>query len=114
THFIKNSNRQEVTGIVVNEHPQLSRDYRRKLRQELYFVFKYGLKDALEHINKKEVSNKEIYSYACQLSSKISYVLFINPNDMEFISHKQKMNEILKNAKFDDDFHIKEFNGYIF
>ena len=113
THFIKNSNRQEVTGIVVNDHPQLSRDYRRKLRQELYFVFKYGIKDALEHINKKEVSNKEIYSYACQLSSKISYVLFINPNDKEFVSYKQKMNKILKNANFDDDFHRKEFYGWL-
>lgn len=37
--------RQNVTGVVVNDKLQVSRDYRMKIRQEMYFVQKYGLAD---------------------------------------------------------------------
>ena len=34
---------KRVTGIVINEKPQAPIGYRRKIRQEMYYISKYGL-----------------------------------------------------------------------
>lgn len=39
--------RQSVTGVVVNEKPQVSRAYRRALRAEVYYCRKYGVESHL-------------------------------------------------------------------
>lgn len=91
TRIIKNTNRQTVTGIVVNEHPQLSKEYRRKLRQEIYYVKRFGVADALEHISGRKPNAESIYSYYSQLMSKIAYVLQIDPNNKEFLEHKKNL-----------------------
>ena len=69
--------RQEVTGIVVNEKMQLPKVTRKKIRQEMYYIKKFGLESHMEHCNIK----KENYIY--HLRGKIQYALFINPYDDE-------------------------------
>ena len=90
-HVIRKSSRQSVTGIVVNEKVQVSRKYRKDIRQEMYYINKYGLKHHLKVKNIK-MNHK---NYLNKLYGKILYVLQVNNNDKEFIEYK----EIIKKLK---------------
>ena len=83
-HVIKKSSNQSVTGIVVNEKAQLSSQYRRKIRQEIYYINKYGINSHLEHIK----YNLDRNIYVNSLYGKILYVLQINDKDDEFKKYK--------------------------
>lgn len=89
-HVINNSSSQNVTGIVVNEKVQTSKRYRKQLRQEIYYIDKYGLKSHLEKLNIKTKPEE----YLNILYGKILYVLQINCNDKEFNSYKLKIKEL--------------------
>lgn len=69
--------RQEVTGIVVNEKMQLPKSVRKKIRQEIYYIRKFGLESHVQYcgIDKN--------NYLCHLKGRIQYGLFINPYDYE-------------------------------
>lgn len=67
--------RQEVTGVVVNEKLQLNKQIRRYLRKNAYFIKKYGLDNHMQHINE----TKSNYLY--HMIGLASYALFINPKD---------------------------------
>ena len=79
--------RQQVTGGVVNEKINVSKSFRRKIRQEVYYILKYGVDDHIERRNIKLSSHK----YLEKLIGKINYVLSVNPLDREFISYKIKL-----------------------
>lgn len=81
THFITNTNRQTVTGLVVNERARIPSDYRRKLRQEVYYISKYGIKDAFKHL--KDNQYNSIYNYYNSLVGRINYVLQIEPENQQ-------------------------------
>jgi RNA-directed DNA polymerase len=74
--------RQVVTGVVVNEKIQVKRKDRKLIRQEIYYIQKFGLAD---HISKRKIDKK---NYLGHLLGKINYSLFINPNDKELASYK--------------------------
>lgn len=74
--------RQTVTGIVVNQKPQVVFHKRNALRQELYYIKKFGLN---EHKEYKEIRQE---NYLEHLLGKINFVLQINPNDNEFKDYK--------------------------
>ena len=80
TRIITQSGRQEVTGLVVNDHIQVSKAYRRRLRQEWYYIRKYGLKGHLARIN---YSNTE-EAYLASFSGKVNHVLQCCPEDAYF------------------------------
>lgn len=84
-HIIRKSCRQSVTGIVVNEKVQVSIKYRKDIRQEMYYINKYGLKNHLKVKNIK-MNHK---NYLNKLYGKILYVLQINSSDKEFIEYKK-------------------------
>lgn len=103
TQVQRQGNRQTVTGIVVNEKAQVNREYRRKLRAELYYCRKYGVEAHMQRmrgttgaaeIQKKEQSgeNTDAVKYMQQLAGRINYVLQVNPEDAYF----RKMKEELK------------------
>lgn len=83
--IINKGNRQSVTGINVNNKIQVSVEYRKKLRQEIYFIKKYGLSSHLKFINYS--GTKE--TYISSLLGRVNYVLQINSNDKEFIKYKK-------------------------
>lgn len=87
---VLNTTRQQVTGIVVNEKINLSKNYKRKIRQEVYYVLKYGVKS---HIKKRNI-NLSCNKYLSVLLGKINYVLIVNPNDKEFINYKNEIKRI--------------------
>lgn len=89
---IKYGNRQNVTGINVNKKIQVPIDYRKKIRQEIYFIKKYGLESHLQHI---KYSNTKII-YLNSLIGKINYVLQINSSDKEFLKYKEYLKELYK------------------
>ena len=74
--------RQTVTGIVVNEKPQVVFHKRNKLRQEMHYIMKFGLQN---HMARKNINYK---NYIEHLLGKINFVLQLNPNDTEFQKYK--------------------------
>ncbi|MPM98660.1 hypothetical protein SDC9_145848 [bioreactor metagenome] len=78
---MRSGTRQIVTGIVVNEVQQLSREYRLKIRQEVHYLQKFGLDDHLSH------SNEVRSNYLSHLIGKIQYALFINPKDKKMLAY---------------------------
>lgn len=84
TKVVKKHHRQSVTGIVVNEKPQVSREYRRRLRQEAYYCEKYGIREHLERTNQKEYLEKGELRYLQHLIGKTNYILQIQPKDVHF------------------------------
>ncbi len=76
--------RQNVTGIVVNEKMQVVRSYRKKIRLEISYIKKIGIKRHLEKIKSTE---KDI-EYLRKLRGKINYCLQVNPSDKEMKSYQ--------------------------
>ena len=90
-HIIRKNNKQLVTGIVVNEKVSIDKHYRKKIRQELYYIKKYGLKSHLTHI----AYNKSKEIYLNSLYGKILYILQIDNTNKEFINYKQYIKKLL-------------------
>jgi retron-type reverse transcriptase len=90
TAVIPNTKRQTVTGIVVNEKIGLTKEYKNKIRQEIYYIKKYGID---EHLSKIGEPNKQ--HYLNSLKGRVAFVLQTIPNNEEFLGYK----EFLKNMK---------------
>ena len=85
--------RQKVTGIVVNDVQQLSREYRLQIRQEVHYIDKFGLNDHLSHT--KETRE----NYLSHLIGKIQYAIFINPRDKKMIEYLKIVNKLKEDKK---------------
>ncbi len=99
TKFITNSSSQRVTGLTVNEKVSIPKEYKRQLRQEVYYAIKYGLADSIIKDNKTEYIKRgvpNIHSYFSHLKGKMFYVLQIEPNNAWF----SKATEQLSNKYF--------------
>lgn len=60
THIAYSHQRQEVTGLIVNgKQVRISQKYKRKLRQEIYYCKKYGVRNHLEYIDDHHAFYKE-------------------------------------------------------
>lgn len=90
--IVNKSSKQNVTGIVVNEKAQVSSKYRKEIRQEIYYIKKYGIESHLEHRKYKLDSAL----YLNSLYGRILYVLQINDNDLEFKKYKQYISNLKK------------------
>lgn len=84
----KSGTQQLVTGVVVNKKLQVPRYKRKKIRQEIYYIKKWGI---TEHLNKID-SRKA--NYIEHLLGKVLFVLFINPDDLEFLEYKKYLNSL--------------------
>lgn len=93
TKILRPYQRQIVTGIVVNQKPHTPRIYRRKIRQEMYYIKQYGVKEHL--LRTKQVVDS--YEYIQSLLGKINFVLLMQPNDLEFKAYKNWIQKKLKN-----------------
>ncbi len=84
--ILTKKNRQQVTGIVVNEKISVSNKYKRKIRQEIYYIRKYGVDS---HLEKIEAKDKNLYLR--KLLGKINFVLQIERDNIEFENYKNKI-----------------------
>ncbi|PRZ27809.1 retron St85 family RNA-directed DNA polymerase [Flavobacterium granuli] len=82
--------RQTVTGIVVNEKPQVVFHKRNTLRQTMYYIKKFGID---EHREFKEIDQTNFLEH---LLGQINFVLQINPKDSEFIHYKAFLIDLKK------------------
>ena len=94
-HIVRRSSSQSVTGIIVNEKMQVNIKYRNKIRQEIYYIKKFGL---ISHLKKCDI-NIDSIKYLNILYGKILYVLQINEKDEEFKKYKQFIGNIKKQYK---------------
>lgn len=92
THIISKSSSQNVTGVVVNQIAQVSSQYRKKIRQEIYYIEKFGLASHLKEC-KIDIPPKK---YINILYGKVLYVLQINKEDKEFIEYKKRIIKMRK------------------
>ena len=76
---------QTVTGIVVNEKLGIPADYRRKLRQELYYCRKFGVQEHIQKVGLEMTEN----TYRMQLLGKVNYVLQVHPDDQDIKAAKK-------------------------
>ena len=93
TIILTNSKRETVTGLVVNNKVQVNQKYRNKIRQEVYYIKKFGLKSHLERLN---ISDSK--QYLNNLYGRINYVNSINKTS-EFISYKNYIAKLIKMYK---------------
>ena len=83
---------QTVTGIVVNEKLSIPADYRRKLRQELYYCKKFGIQ---EHLQKTGLEIPE-NTYRMQMLGKVNYVLQVHPDDKDMLEARKWLQQSMK------------------
>lgn len=85
--------RQNVTGVVVNDKLQVSRGYRKKVRQEVFYSLKYSLEQHMQRVKGLPVWITKPEHYIRHLYGKINYILQINPKDSEFLLYKEIIKE---------------------
>lgn len=88
---VSKKTRQQVTGIVVNEKVNIRRNYKRKIRQEMYYIKKYGLKSHLKNIAYKSDEK----TYLLNLLGRINHVYNITKNP-EFYNYKKDLTKLVK------------------
>lgn len=88
---VSKKTRQQVTGIIVNEKVNIRRSYKNKIRQEIYYINKYGLDNHLNKIDYKKTKKE----YLQNLLGRINYVYSITKEN-KFISYKEDIIKLLK------------------
>lgn len=91
TRLISACQRQTVTGVVVNRKPNIQAEYRRKLRQEIYYCQKCGADEHAKHIGEADAD-----SYLRSLLGRISYALQVCPGDKKMKDAKRQIIKIIK------------------
>lgn len=77
TRLMLSHQRQEVTGIVVNKYMQAPREFRRALRQYIFYIEKYGL---YSHMERRSIDKA---NHLRHLIGIANHILFLNPNDRD-------------------------------
>lgn len=94
THFITNASRQTVTGLCVNERARIPADYRRNLRQEIYYAEKFGVSNAVQYAGRTDFIFEgmvDTEGYLMHLEGKIRYILQIEPDNKYFAEALKKV-----------------------
>ena len=91
TAIINNTKRQTVTGIVVNEKVNLTKEYKKKIRQEVYYIKRFGIDS---HLMKIGILEKK--QYIDSLLGRIAFVLQTIPKDDEFLEYKNLLQTYIK------------------
>lgn len=99
TRVLRQGQRQTVTGIVVNQKQQAPASYRRQIRQEMYYCKKYGVRSHILRTGQWEYITDSPRShdgkrvtwrrFVQHLLGKISYALYINPEDTELRAYRE-------------------------
>ena len=84
--------RQEVTGIITNEKLQAPRELRKKIRQEIYYIQKYGVDSHLEK------SKNTRSHYMSHLLGTANFIHFVNPNDKFISKHIVMLKKLLHDS----------------
>ena len=94
TRVVSSHLRQEVTGITVNQKPQVNRQYRARLKQELYYCGRFGFRSHLEAVHDTRflpLGDAGILRYWLSLLGRVNYVLHVNPQDSYFTEARKRL-----------------------
>lgn len=91
TRVARSNTRQEVTGIVVNSHMQVAKEKRKQIRQQVYYIKKFGIDSHLEYINENRAN------YLNHLLGQINFAIFVNPKDTEMREYFDVIRNVLQN-----------------
>lgn len=97
TLILRRSQCHRVTGAVVNEKLSAPADYKRSLRQELYYCRKFGVSSHLERLNLPV----EPRQYLRSLLGKVNYVLSLESDNRDMADARQWLREEIKKAAQD-------------
>ena len=84
TRIARRGSRQEVTGVVVNQKLQPPREYRRQLRQEMYYLNRFWEKEW------RQLTDEKLDS----LLGRIGFVWDFDRTDAEFSEYRRQLLEI--------------------
>ena len=84
TALINSSKRQTVTGIVVNEKINLTKEYKKKIRQEIYYIEKFGIEN---HAQNQGIT--DVNGYLVSLLGRIAFVIQTCPENCEFKRYRE-------------------------
>ena len=90
TQILRHSNRQVVTGVVLNDKISAGVRKKKEIRQEIYYIKKFGLESHILH------KNIEKQNYIYHLAGKINWVLELERNNKEFLEYKSYVNKIIQ------------------
>ena len=118
TRIFRKGSRRVVTGIVVNnEKLRVPSEYKHNLRQELYYIKKYGVTSHLERKNLEgfgsvfsSADKRHEESYIHMLMGRAAFACGVNPEDRELKAIRYELNECLE--KYYGQF-VDEFDGYV-
>lgn len=77
--------KQSVTGIIVNEKISVPTEYKKRIRQEMFYCMKYGITDHLTKI--KCTYTKD--AYVAKLLGRINYVISIEPDNLQMRKYRK-------------------------
>lgn len=93
TRLYKTTGKRIVTGISVSGNEiKIPREYKRKLKQELNFIKKYGL---ISHISKKKIRQ---HNYLFSIAGKVNFWLSVEPNNKYAQESKKMLNEYISST----------------
>ena len=81
-------NRQEVTGLVVNQNLQTSKEYRRPYPTRMLLHQK--IRSKRPSCTTSESQKRRKPTICKVINSKINYILYVNPSDSEFLLFKER------------------------
>lgn len=85
TALLKDGTRMCVTGIVVNQKLNTKSEFRKQIRQIVYYCKRYGVEQHLRHIELKV----KPYKYFERLLGKINYALSVDESNKELGEYKK-------------------------
>lgn len=96
TVVVRKGQRHSVTGIIVNEKLSAPSEYKKKIRQEMYYCMKFGIKSHLDSCRSSESPEK----YVLGLLGRINYVLSIESKNEQMQKYKIWLQNKLQNGEF--------------
>ena len=97
TRILGKGARHLVTGVVCNEKLSVPAAYRRRIRQEMHYLQKYGAEDHLRRLQDPRFvfpeGTLDCRGYLNSLRGRIAFVLQISPGDREFMEYARRLKE---------------------
>ena len=94
TVIVRKGQKHSVTGIIVIERLSVPSEYKKQLRQEMYYCMKFGIQSHLNSIGCGESKEK----YILTLLGRINYVLSVEPQNEQMQKYKAWLKEQQKKS----------------
>lgn len=94
TRVLHSGDKHQITGVVSNVKMQAPSAYRKQIRQEMYYLRRYGLAEHLARMGDSRFCRDGFVKgefYLNSLLGRINYVLFLNPEDKEFQGYRDDL-----------------------